>query len=41
MEHAAGIAVIVLFDRGDVDVQNVAILEFFFTWYAMANLMID
>ena len=41
MEHAASIAVIGLFDGGDVNIQDVAVLEFFVTRYAMAYLMID
>ena len=41
IEHAAGIAVIRLFDGGDVNIKDVAILKFFFTRHAMAYLMID
>ena len=40
-EHAAGVAVITVLDGGDVDVEDVAVLERLVAGNAVADLMID
>ena len=39
-EHFAGVAVVAVFDDGDVDIDDVAIFQFFVTGNAVADLMI-
>ena len=40
-EHLAGIAVVAVFDDGDVDIDDIAVFEFFVAGNAVADLVID
>ena len=40
LKHAAGVAVVLVFNHGDVDVDDIAVLENLAGWYAVADLMV-
>ena len=41
VEHAAGVPVITVFDGGDIEIDDISILQFFVTGNAVTDLMVD